>query len=211
MQSLVLENRPFVPGTTSWRASDLDDSEVERRWFSGRYEIVEGVLAVIPPGYIASGSATFNLMKYVHEYLEREGVRGRLSMGVDIVIDEIRVARADAVLLMPADARRQTRAAKAAGRRDLKRTRILVPPTLVIESVSPGHEEHDRRVKKRWYAEFAVPNYWIVDAFEQMLECLRLQGGRYVRDVKGKGRRVVRPGAFAGLAVDLGAVWEEED
>jgi Uma2 family endonuclease len=132
-------------------------------------------------------------------------------MEVDIIIDELRVARTDAVLLLPADARRQTRAARAAGRRDVKRTRILVPPTLLIESVSPGHEEHDRRVKRRWYAEFGVPKYWILDAFAQTLECLRLKGGRYVRDVHGKGRRIIKPAAFAGLALDPGAVWEDDD
>ena len=150
-------------------------------------------------------------MKLVDRHLEAEGIKGKFATEVDIVIDEFRVARADAVLLLPEDARRQKQTARAAGRRDVKRTRILVPPTLVIESASPGHEEHDKRVKKRWYAEFGVPNYWIVDAFTRTIECLRRKGGRYVSDLKGKDRQVIRPGAFEGLAIPLAQVWEEED
>ena len=55
---LTVESRPFLPGTTGWTASDLDDPQIERLWFSGRYEIVEGVLTSMPPAYLAGGSAT---------------------------------------------------------------------------------------------------------------------------------------------------------
>lgn len=44
-------SRPFEPGTTGWTVHDLDDPEIERQWFEGRYEIVEGVLTKMPPAY----------------------------------------------------------------------------------------------------------------------------------------------------------------
>jgi hypothetical protein len=40
MTSIATEPRPFQPGTTGWTVRDLDDPEIERQWFSGRYEIV---------------------------------------------------------------------------------------------------------------------------------------------------------------------------
>jgi Uma2 family endonuclease len=77
---------------------------------------------------------------------------------VDIIIDDTRVVVADAVWLTEDDQRKQEDATAKAGRKDSSRTRILIPPTLVIESISPGHERHDERTKLKWYAEFGVPN-----------------------------------------------------
>jgi hypothetical protein len=45
----ALVARPFLPGTTGWTASDLDDPAIERGWIRGSYEIVEGVLTTMPP------------------------------------------------------------------------------------------------------------------------------------------------------------------
>jgi len=203
----ILEDRPFVPGTTGWTASALEDPEIERLWFAGHYEIVEGVLTNMPPAYYAGGRSLYNLMKLLDEHFESTGARCEFSTEVDIVVDEHRVARADAVMLLPDDVRRQRRAARAAGKKDFKRTRILVPPTLIIESVSPGHEAHDRRTKRMWYAEFGVPNYWILDAFTNTLECLALESGAYRLDVRGKGNRVLKPSAFAPLSLRLASIW----
>ena len=86
-----------------------------------------------------------------------------------------------------------------------------MPPTLVIESLSPGHEDHDLETKRRWYAEFGVPDYWILDAFAEELVCLRLKGRNYVEDVRGRGKQVVRSSLFEGLKIDLGEVWGPDD
>ena len=116
----------------------------------------------------------------------------------------------DAVYL-DADAKRRQRDAVKATRpgRDPKRTRILVPPTLVIESVSPGHEVHDRDIKRRWYAEFGVRHYWILNAFEQSLECLLLSGDRaeYRTEASGRGADEIRPSLFPGLTIPLAEIW----
>ena len=201
--------RRFEPGTTGWTASDLDDPATEREWVKGRHEIVEGVLTTMPPAYFAGGNALINLVALLKAYSKDRGLRFGLAAEGEIVIDEFRVLRADAVLLTPEDQRRQARAVKLAGRPDPKRTRILVPPTLVIESVSPGHESHDRRTKKAWYAEFGVPHYWLVDAYEQTLECFKLDEAKYRVDAKGKGNQIVKRVAFEGLVIPLKDVWED--
>lgn len=209
MPSNVLSTRRFLPGTTGWTASDLDDPAVERAWLRGSYEIVEGVLTTMPPAYFAGGNATVNLTLLLKEYSKRQKLRWRFATEADIEVDELRVPRADAVMLTPRDARRQDAAAKARGKADPQRVRILVPPTLIIESVSPGHELHDRRTKKAWYAEFGVPHYWIVDAYEKTLECFRLDGAKYQLDAKGNGDQNIKRVAFAGLTIPLRGVWEE--
>jgi Uma2 family endonuclease len=85
--------------------------------------------------------------------------------------------------------------------------RIRVAPKLVIESVSLGHERHDRLTKRRIYAGFGIPNYWIVDAVRRSLECLVLDGETYRTDASGKGEDHVQLPAFPGLTIALKDVW----
>ncbi|HZK81386.1 MAG TPA: Uma2 family endonuclease [Humisphaera sp.] len=208
MPSSLTKSRPFEPGTTGWTASDLDDPEIERQWFNGRYEIVEGILTKMPPAYFAGGNAAFNLAFCIKNFLREQGIRGRFSTEVDIVIDELRVARADVVMLTPADEASQKKAVRRARRGSSIRTRILIPPALVIESISPGHESHDKRTKRKWYSEFGIANYWIVDRFRRSLQCMVLRKGLYHDDVAGHGDEELRPSLFPGLVLSLKEIWE---
>jgi Uma2 family endonuclease len=201
----LTDSRPFVPGTTGWTAQDLDDPDIEHRWFEGRHEIVEGVLTTMPPAYFVGGETLFRLMSRVA--LHAGEAAGSFATEVDIVVDEDRVARADAAFLTPADKQRQRETALAAGRKDLARTRILIPPTLIIECLSPGHEKHDYRTKRRWYAEFGVPNYWLLAPFQRTLQCLVLRDGAYHDDAVGQGNEEVRPSLFPGLVLHLEEIW----
>ncbi|HZL38560.1 MAG TPA: Uma2 family endonuclease [Tepidisphaeraceae bacterium] len=196
---------PFIPGTTGWTADDLDDPQIERQWENGAYEIIEGVLTTMAPAYYVGGKALFRLMC---EITARVGqAAGSFCPGAEVVIDQTWVIRADAVFLTPDQEARQTQAALAAGAIDPNRKRILIPPLLIIESISPGHEMHDRRTKRRWYAEFGVANYWLFDAFARSLQCLVLENGVYREDAAGSGEQDVRPSLFPGLVVPLKGLW----
>ena len=208
MSSTPTISKPFVPGTTGWTVADLDDPATEQRWLAGRYEIVEGVLTTMPPAYFEGGNAAFNVMFLVKTYLNERGLRGRLSYEVDLVIDDARVARADAILMTPGDEQAQRDATRSDQRPSPGYTRIFVPPTLVIESISRGHEVHDRRTKMRWYAEYVVPNYWIIDAFQKSLECFILdKGDGYRLDQSGRDTDTVQPSLFEGLILPLNQIW----
>jgi len=157
----------------------------------------------MPPAYFVGGETLFRLMSRVALHIGEDA--GSFATEVDIVVDEDRVARADAAFLTPADKQRQREAALAAGRQDLARTRILVP--LIIECVSPGHESHDQRTKRRWYAEFGIPNYWLLDPFKRTLDCLVHRDGAFHDDAAGQGTEEVRPSLFPGLVLRLGEIW----
>jgi len=209
-------SKPFRPGTTGWGASDLDDPDVEAKWFQGRYEIIEGVLTEIPAAYFSGSRRLFRLQHRIAQYQESAEIAGDFANEVDIVIDEPRVVRADAVWMTPQDDARQAAAvanapplATTGAARDPERTRILVPPTLIIESLSPGHESHDRRIKRKWYAEFGVPHYWLFDPFARSLECLVLESGAYRADQHARGDDELRPSLFPGLIVPLAQVWPD--
>lgn len=87
--------------------------------------------------------------------------------------------------------------------------RILVPPTLVIESISLGHEAHDRETKRVWYAEARIPNYWLLDAQQRTLEWLVLAGDDYRLDSAGRDSNEVGPAMFPGLTIPLSKLWAE--
>jgi Uma2 family endonuclease len=205
MPSSLTESRPFEPGTTGWTARDLDDPEIERQWSDGRYEIVEGVLTTMPPAYYVGGKVLQRLIYRITRHVGEEV--GSFATEVEIVVDEDRVARADAVYLTPAEEQRQREAALVAGRKDPTRTRILIAPMLIIECVSPGHEKHDHRTKRRWYGEFGVANYWLLDPFKLTLNCLVLRDGVYHEDAAGHGDDEVCPSLFPGLVLRLGEIW----
>jgi Uma2 family endonuclease len=205
----MTSSKPFKPGTTGWTASDLDDPRIEGKWLRGSYEIIEGVLTRRPPSYFVGGEATRNHVDTLKTHLRSQGRSAAFAPEVDIVIDDTRVLKADMAYMTPEDKVRQADASRAAGKPDPRRARVLVPPTLVIESVSPGHEVHDEQTKRRWYAEFGVPNYWLLNVFDRTLRCLLLEGQDYRQDAFGRDADELRPSAFPGVVVPLAAVWPE--
>lgn len=213
MPNGVTSAKRFRPGTTGWSASDLHNPEVESQWVRGRYEIVEGVLTEMPAACFSGAKRLYKLQLQISLHQQATRLAGSFANDVDIVIDEPRVVRADAVWLTQADEVRQAVAVSGLPaeerERDPERMRLLVPPTLVIESVSPGHEAHDRRTKRTWYAEFGVPNYWVFDPFARSLECLVLDARAYRVDQVAGGADEVRPSLFPGLALSLAEVWSQ--
>lgn len=209
MGEIRLKEREFIPGSTGWTAQDLNHPEVERLWETNSYELIEGVLANMPPALFDGNAALLNLVDQVKLHLNGQGVKNAWASEADFIVSDERIAKPDAMMLLESDLRRQRAAnAKAVNLRKTKYGRIRVAPTLIIESVSLGHEKHDRDLKRRWYAEFGVKNYWLLDAYRKTLECLILDRGHYRLDVKGRKSDKIRPSAFQGLVISLGTIWE---
>lgn len=200
-------SRPFEPGTTGWTIDDLNDPKIERMWESGAYEIVEGVLATMPPAYYDGALPLNRLRRLIERYLDVHELEGEFTTEVDLIAGQKRVIRPDMMFMTPQDHQRQQAANARHGKQSLKFGRILVPPTMILESVSLGHEAHDRETKRLWYAEFGVPNYWIIDGFARNLECLILDGADYRLDQAGRDKEEIRPSMFPGLSIPLGQVW----
>jgi Uma2 family endonuclease len=81
-------------------------------------------------------------------------------------------------------------------------------PDLVVEVVSPTSVRYDRVQKLRWYASIGVPEYWIVDGQQDMLERLILGGdGLYRIATSAGGDEVFRPESFPGLEIALADLW----
>jgi Uma2 family endonuclease len=203
----IAKTREFVPGTTGWTADDLDDPEIERLWEAGHYEIVEGVLTLMPPAFFDGGASLYSLVRLIDRHIEIHGPKGRFAPEADLIVDRKRVARPDFVFLTEADMKQQRERRMPKSRPMMKYGRLRIAPMLVIESISVGHEDHDRETKRAWYAQAGVPNYWLLNAYTQSLECLKLVKNDYRRDAWGREKDELRPSAFPGLIIPLRDLW----
>lgn len=203
------DRRKFEVGTTGWTADDLDNPRIQRCWESGRYEIVEGVLTRMAAAYIDGSLPLARLRRAIERHLDREGLPGDFTHEVDFIVGRRRIAKPDMIFTTPEDLRKQAemRARLGPARPKIRFGRLLVPPTLVVESLSEGHEDHDKEVKRRWYAEIKVLDYWLLNPYTRSLECLVLDGKEYKVDVFGQNADEIRPKLFQGLLIRLGELW----
>jgi Uma2 family endonuclease len=92
--------------------------------------------------------------------------------------------------------------------RQVTRTHIEGPPTLVVEILSPSSSLHDRLRKTRLYARFGVQEYWIVTPFPSMVEVFLLDGQSYrLHAAYGKEDQLVSA-AFPDLKIALADVFD---
>ena len=97
------ERKQFIPGTTGWTADDLDDPEIERLWLGGAYEIIEGVLTIMPAAYFRGGAALFNLSLIVATYLRDHNIKWSSATEPDIELADKRIVRPDLAFVLAAD------------------------------------------------------------------------------------------------------------
>jgi Uma2 family endonuclease len=194
-------------GTTGWSVDDLKHPRVRYLWELGRYEIVEGVLTLMPAARFRGGEVVVNLQFIVRSYFLERRTRCACSTEVDVAVDAIRVPKVDGVIVIGEDLAKFEALRFDPPDSTWRDNALTLPPSILIESVSRGHEAHDRVTKRKWYADFKVPHYWIVDGFARTLECLRLEGGRYVSEASGKGEQTISVASFPGLKIPLSEVW----
>ena len=207
MTQATTPTRPFDPGTTGWTVADLADPEIQRHWLAGRYELVDGVLTKMAPQGFGGISPLTRLRDVLYDHVRATGRGGRFYHEVDVLIDEPRLPKPDMIYLTPEQETRQRELEKEMGIGRGVYTPVLVVPLLIVESLSQNHEDHDRRIKRHWYAARGVPNYWLLDPTGQTLECLVLRSGDYAPEVTGSGSDVIRPKLFGGVTVPLAELW----
>ena len=178
----------FAVGTLGWTSDDLDDPRIEKLWERGRYEIVEGVLTEMPAARYDSSRPLLKLMVMLENHVTAATLGGSCALETDVIIGKHRVAVVDGVYLTAADERKQASlyARKPKRQPRVRFGRLIIPPTLIVENISVGHEAHDRETKFKWYAEAGVKNYWILDPFRRSLECFVLAKTGYRRDTSGQ-------------------------
>lgn len=205
-----LHSKPFRPGIGEWTVDELDQPVIEELWSESRFELIEGVITEMPPAYFDGSRSILKLAFLLMNHSEAHHLDLEPAHECDLVLSEDRLAVADLIVIRPAELRRSRELAALHGKIEPARQRIYFPPALIAESVSYGHEARDRKLKRRWYAEFGVPSYWILDALSRSLECLTLENGHYVQQAFGKNTEILTLKEFGGLTLDLTKIWPRD-
>ena len=166
-----------------------------------RYEIHGGALVVVPAPILRHQFAAGELFTVLNDYRRRSGGLA-VAAPFDVVFDEHDVLQPDVVFFRA------------------ERLHLLDPdsparaaPDLVVEVLSPSTAQLDRGRKMRIFAQYAAPEYWIVDPVRRRIEVHVLE--RDVEEAAGAYRRAqiaapgetVRSVALPDLAFDAARVF----
>jgi Uma2 family endonuclease len=179
---------PAAPGP--WRLPDylaLPDEP--------RCELLQGLLVLTPASSVSHQVVSALLTELLLRHARAIGGRA-LAAPVDVVLSEATVVQPDLLLLTPE-------------RLDRAGVRVTGAPDLVVEIVSPGSARRDRLWKLELYRRTDVREVWILDPAERTGEFLLLRDGRFEL-VALADERYLSP-TFAGLELDLAALWRELD
>ena len=132
-----------------------------------RREILGGELYVTPSPVPRHQKLVFQIARLLDDFADDVGGEAYVSP-LDTVLSAQNVVEPD-VIYIAAD-RMHTLGAKA----------IIGVPSLVVEVLSPGTASTDRGRKRQIYAQFGIPEYWIVDPDANTIErCSDPEGDVY--------------------------------
>lgn len=154
-----------------------------------RRELIDGELIVSPSPRTRHQRISARLHLLLANHVAASGGGEVFYAPLDVVFSQTNVVQPD--LLFVPDDRRHI----------LTDENVHGAPALVIEVLSEARID---RVRKRdLYAQFGVPEYWVVDPDADRVEVYRLTGDRYGKpEILEPGETLVYD-RFPGLAIDL--------
>jgi Uma2 family endonuclease len=96
------------------------------------------------------------------------------SAPVDVQLSDFDIVQPDLVIVLNKSIKKITP------------TKIKIAPDLVVEILSPSTAGYDNSVKKQLYERSGVPEYWVVDPFEQKIDPWVLADGKFVLQPESK-------------------------
>jgi Uma2 family endonuclease len=157
-----------------------------------RYEILDGEVYVSPSPTLAHQHASAALYLQLARAVPDDA---RVYYApIDVILGEHDVVQPDLVVVATSQ---------------LTPRGIEGPPRIVVEIVSSGRPDFDRRIKAQRYASFGVPLYWLVDPSARRVECFRLVSGTYELAAEGHHDEVIEAVGLEGVQLTLGPLWLE--
>jgi Uma2 family endonuclease len=123
-----------------------------------RYEVVDGELLVTPAPARVHQEASRQLFRLLDEYARRTGIAEVYYAPADIDAGRMSLVQPD-LFAVPMSEHRS--------RGDWETLHELL---LVVEIISPSSVRNDRFTKRRLYQRERVPEYWIVDLDDRVIE-----------------------------------------
>ncbi len=162
--------------TTTQHGAKLTLAEYLALEIEGLWELADGELYEMPPPNLDHqeliGFLYWMMRAYLHETTPK---LGRVWHGAGVALSDTMMLIPDLVFVR-------------SEHQGIIRTNYLDGvPDLVVEVLSTDRRR-DLALKRGWYAEAGVPEYWILDPVNDTLTVLELSGGEYIeRAALGRG------------------------
>jgi Uma2 family endonuclease len=155
----------WVPGPRQgeWTYSDYKALPDDGR----RYEIVNGVLLLMPSPSRSHQKTTLEIASYLRTYVQSAGLGEVYIAPFDVELAPDVVFQPDVLVVLNA------------GLEKVTENGVIGPPDLVVEVASLSTAPYDRLSKYHEYARARVPEYWIVNPEKRTVEVLVLEGDTY--------------------------------
>jgi Uma2 family endonuclease len=157
--------------------------------------VIEGDLEVNPAPTPRHQNVSRRLQFELMGVLEEPGVAQVFDAPIDLILSETDILQPDLAIVR-------------SNREHLISERgIEGPPDIVVEILSPSTRVLDQRVKKRTYARFSVPEYWIVDPVGGHVDLFRLTQEDYVLEQRFDRASVLTTPSFREVEIALARVF----
>ncbi len=144
-----------------------------------RYELLHGDLRMAPAPNIGHQTTVVRIIHYFFSYIEAQGHGRVFTAPIDVELNSNTLVQPDLVVILQGSAAIITE------------QRIVGPPDLVVEVVSPSTASYDRREKRDAYAAAGVREYWLADPASRTVELLTLDGAVYRSEHVYRGQAVM--------------------
>lgn len=198
MATTATRDRPSDrPGkTTHWPAQGEWTYEDYARLpdDGNRYEVIEGNVHMRPAPRTRHQRVSFELAVALHLFTKEQELGAIYEAPIDVVLPELASPVQPDILYIPT------------AQLDIVKEKLIEgAPALIVEVLSPGNPDHDRRTKFHLYARAGVQEYWIVDADSCLVEVFSLRGNAYVPYGRYGPEDVVYSELLPGLQVPVRA------
>jgi Uma2 family endonuclease len=124
-------------------------------------------------------AASLRLAHYLFTFIETAGHGRVFAAPIDVQLGPATIVQPDLIVILHG------------GTASITAQRIVGPPDLVVEVVSPATASYDRREKRDLYAAAGVREYWIADPGHRVVELLTLAGSLYRAEHVYRGQAVI--------------------
>ncbi|MBI2940592.1 MAG: Uma2 family endonuclease [Chloroflexi bacterium] len=160
-----------------------------------RYELFEGELEVTAAPAINHQRVVTRLASRLDSHVAQRRLGEVFVAPTDVLLSDLTVLQPDVLFISHEH------------REIIQEAYIKGPPDLVIEVISPATAKRDRQTKRKLYARYGVPYYWLADPAHRRIEASVLDGADYRLIARGKGDEIFSASPFPDLAIPLGELW----
>lgn len=158
-----------------------------------RYEILDGVLYVIPVPSPIHQRVSKLLQRQLEDYFEGRSLGEVFDAPIDVILSPHDVVQPDLVVVDRAE--------------QISQRGIEGAQLLVVEILSPSTRGTDRGVKARRYAALGIRHFWLVDPEALWIECYRAEASTYRLVAQAEGPVSLNPPDWSHLTLDLASMW----